>query len=136
MLGEITIDVTNIVERVVTVAIVAMFATAVSVYVTRARIRMLADALSRLSDSLAAMSNAVTEQEKEIAELRNQRTQCELRAARNFATHREVAQVISDNTTMMVGLRDQMGDLHEKINPIAEQLAHIQGTVDARLNAR
>lgn len=118
-------------ERVIASAIVGVIMVLAAVPVIRWQMRSMSDALARLTDT-------VDGHETKLAALTQQRTECELRASRHYATREEFAQVLvetagSHRETMArldgmgTSVRESVGKVHARLDDVSERLARIEG---------
>lgn len=114
----------SIVERLISWVVIGLVTGGITVAVMRSQMKTLMDAVGDLTRTAA-------EHDRQIAELRNARTSCELRSSRQYATRAETARLISDQTSQYQGIMSKLDDMsstmHGRINRIETGLAKLRG---------
>ncbi len=118
------IDMGNIVERLISWIVIGLITGGITVAVMRSQMKAL---VSMVAD----LTTTVADHERQLADLRTDRTTCELRSSRTYATRAETARLISDQTNqyreIMTKLDDMSATLHGRINRVETGLAELRG---------
>jgi len=118
------ISLESIWERLLTAAIVAGITAVVTLFVLRAQFKGLLDKVKDLGKVQA-------DHAKQLAKLRTERTQCELRATHEFATKGDWCRVQGQVTEQYHRILDGLDSMHGRISLLGEKVAKVEGQQEA-----
>ncbi len=122
-------------------AVTWLIAARVTTAVLREKNQHLAVLVQTLTTNLAAVTDAVANLRNDVANVRRERTECELKAARSFATREDFVQVVADaagglrsiNTkldTVAAAGRGSVSKAHGRVDELADRVTRIETTQD------
>jgi len=125
MIAELTLS--GIAENVITAGIVGGITSAVVVAILRQQ-------MAALSKSVADLTKDVGRAHERISQVQVARTDCELRAAHQFATRGEIAHLLTQTGERQEALLKRMdqgfGELHSRVTALATKVAAATATED------
>jgi len=109
-------------------------------------LRLLRQQTKGLGDSLSALSETVGELGERVQDLRQERTQCELRAARQYASRAEFAQTLAESASnhreilgklseLAEATRASVSKAHGRIDKLTDETLRAQSTLGERITA-
>jgi len=124
----------GVAERFIAIALSAVATGVVMVYVLKAQITGLADQVGKLAERVDA-------QACRLADARQERSHCETRAAKTFATREDFAQtfveaaaghreVVVKLDQAAKGLRDSVARVHQRVDDVQERLVRAEERIN------
>ena len=130
------VDQGPIISNLITAGIVAVVTAVVTSYVTT---RRLSDRIQGLSEAVKAQTETILHLQSALAEIRQERVQCELRAARTHATRDELAYIIGESAgnqreffteikELAASVRDSIGKTHNRLDNALERITRLEAS--------
>ena len=147
MVFAAAIDPGGIVEKLIVAGIVAVVASVITAYITSKilieRIKQLVETVAKITEALEKRDIELAVIHREMADLRNDRTACELRSSRSYATRPEFAQLVAEmagNNRALIGevrsvgdkFRESVSNTHRRIDEMQKAIAGLEATAGVR----
>ena len=92
-------------------------------------VKVMAYKVSAIEGQIRDFSLALAKQNSDLAQIREARSECELRSARTYATHAESAKIVNDQIACFQQIEDKLDrgfdDLHSRVTDVATRLADV-----------
>jgi len=122
MLAEITWS--GVGEKLIATAIAAVVTAVVTALVMLPVIRYQTRDLVR---AVARLTKSIADHEKQIARIRQERTECQLHAAHEYASKDELVRLVADGNRNTEKIYMAVQDVHGRVTRLSEELHEFRG---------
>jgi len=92
-------------------------------------VKVMAYKVAAIEGQIRDFSQSLAKQNSELSQMREARSECELRSARTYATHAESAKIVNDQIACFQQIEDKLDrgfdDLHSRVTDVATRLADV-----------
>ena len=86
--------------------------------------------VDRLTTTVDTLATTVASHDSGMEKLRTERSDCEVRANKEFVTRAELVQLVKDNSDGRRHLFKKMDDLHGRVTKLLEQVSRIEARTE------